>query len=42
MADPALKIVTEPKSKAGKRAAPMLSRARLRAVLLVAVRLWRR
>lgn len=37
MADPALKIVAEPKAKAGKRAAPTLSRGRLRLVLLVAV-----
>ena len=35
MADPALKIVTEPKGKAGKRASPQLSRGHLRLILLV-------
>ena len=37
MADPALKIVTEPKEKVRKRGVPALSRTRLRLILLVAV-----
>ncbi len=37
MADPALKVVTEPKAKSGKRVVPKISRARLRALLLIVV-----